>query len=80
MLLYKIPFDTNTTMKDILEELADDHNKSLEKLKDVPEREATNNEAWEFPDRTPVKGGLNRKEGKNRKRTSDDGNYYGYYG
>lgn len=51
-------------MKDILEELADDHNKSLEKLKDVPEREATNNEAWEFPDRTPVKGGLNRKKAK----------------
>ena len=55
-------------MKDILEELADDHNKSLEKLKDVPEREATNDEAWELPDRTPVKGGLNKKAGKNRKR------------
>ena len=55
MLSYEIPFDTNTTMKDILEELADDHNKSLEKLKDVPERVATNNEAWEFPDRISVK-------------------------
>ena len=45
MLSYEIPFDTNTTMKDILQELADDHNKSLEKLKDVPDREANNNEA-----------------------------------
>ncbi|MBL0031045.1 MAG: hypothetical protein IPP27_02285 [Bacteroidetes bacterium] len=32
-------------MKDILQDLADDHNKSLEKLKDVPERETTNNVA-----------------------------------
>ena len=80
MLSYEIPFDTNTTMKDILEELADDHNKSLEKLKAVPERVATNNEAWEFPDRTLVKGGLNKKGGKNRKRGWDERDYYGYYG
>lgn len=60
MLSYEIQFDTNTIMKDILQDLADDHNKSLEKLKDVPEREATNNEAWEFPDRTPVKGRLKK--------------------
>ena len=51
MLSYEIPFDTNTTMKDILQDLADDRNKSLEKLKDVPERIATNIEAWELPDR-----------------------------
>ncbi len=55
-------------MKDILQDLADDHNKSLEKLKDVPEREATNNEAWELPDRTPVKGGLNKNDGRKRER------------
>ncbi len=76
MLSYEIPFDTNTIMKDILQDLADDHNKSLEKLKVVPEREATNNEAWEFPDRPPVKGGLNKKGGKNRKRGLDEGEYY----
>ena len=33
MLSYEIPIDTNTIMKDILQELADDNNKSLEKLK-----------------------------------------------
>ncbi len=80
MLSYEIPFDTNTTMKDILQYLADDHNKSLEKLKDVPERVATNNEAWELPDRKLVKGGLNKKGGRKRKRGWDDGDYYGYYG
>ena len=53
MLLYEIPFDTNTTMKDKLKDSADDHNKSLEKLKDVSERDSTNDEAWELPDRTP---------------------------
>ncbi len=79
MLSYEIPFDTYTIMKDVLQELADDHNKSLEKLKDVPERIATNNEAWELPDRTLVKGRLNKKGGKNRKRGWDEGDYYGYY-
>ena len=54
MLSYETPFDTNTIMKDILQDLADDHHKSLGKLKDVPERIATNNEGWELPDRTPI--------------------------
>ena len=66
-------------MKDILQDLADDHNKSLEKLKDVPERIATNDEAWELPDQTPLKGGLIKKERKNRKRAWYDGDYYRYY-
>jgi len=66
-------------MKDILQDLADDHTKSLEKLKNVPEREATNNEALELPDSTPAKGGLNKKAGKNRKRAWDERDYYGYY-
>ena len=80
MLSYEIQFDTYTIMKDILQDLADDHNRSLEKLKDVPQREATNNEAWELPDRTAVQGRLIKKVGKNRKRTWDGGDYYGYYG
>ncbi len=72
--ILKIPFDTNTTMKEILEDIANHNNKSLEKLKNVPEREATNNEASELPDRTSAKGGLNKKEGEIHKRTWDDGN------
>jgi len=35
MLSFEIPFDTNTIMKEILQDLADDHNKSLENLKDI---------------------------------------------
>jgi len=38
MLSFEIPFDTNTIMKEILQDLADDHNKSLENLKDIADR------------------------------------------
>ena len=38
MLSFEIPFDTNTIMKEILQDLADDHTKSLENLKDIADR------------------------------------------